>query len=62
MNDYDVEVYEEVGGVVSIRAHNKKEAEQNAQQVLDYYGLEGFGKMDLKIKHRDAKIITVTKT
>jgi hypothetical protein len=53
MAKYIVEVWEEMGGYLTIEANSVEEAEEKAEQHLADYGVNAANGIDCKVTHRD---------
>ncbi len=64
LKTYGVQVWEEQGGYLTVKATSKKQAERKATRIVENYGL-GFNanlppKTTLTITHRDTQVFEST--
>lgn len=50
---YKIEVWEEMGGYMTIKANSEEEAEELAQEHIDDHGLNSADGVEVEVTHRD---------
>ena len=56
METYKIEVWEEMGGYMTIKANSKQEAEEMAEQHLHNHGMNTADGIEVNVIHREVNI------